>query len=321
MPSLLISDRVKKFLLAIKPYLRWIIFGGTLFFILKAFKDNWQNVAAVKIEPRGWLILAIALMITLLAHIWSGWVWTELLKAFKQPVTRGWGLQVYLITNLAKYLPGNVGHFYGRISAVYKAGGSIEVASLSVLLEPLLMAAAAFLITLLASSIGLIETNFSPWLWHINIFLLIAVLLGFHPKILNPSLQFLSRLKNKEKDSTITIEQYPSIFLLGEIVFLLLRGSGFLLTWMALIPLNFSQIPTLFSVFSFAWLMGLIVPGAPGGIGVFEAVAIALLSRQDFPTGIILSIIALFRIVSILAEAIAAGLAWLMSKAEGNSQK
>ncbi|AFY78787.1 putative integral membrane protein [Pleurocapsa sp. PCC 7327] len=301
---------MKKFLLAVKFSLRWIIFGGTLFFILKAFKDNWQNATEVKIEPRGWIILAIALMITLLAHIWSGLVWTGLLKAFKQPITRKWALQVYLITNLAKYLPGNVGHFYGRISAVYQAGGSLQVASMSVLLEPLLMAAAAFLVTLLASAIGLIKTNFSPWLWQVNFILLIAIFLGVHPKILNPSLKFLSRLKSQEKESTITIERNLSIYFLGEIIFLLLRGSGFLLTWMALLPLELSQIPTLFSVFSFAWLMGLIIPGAPGGIGVFEAVAIALLSGQQLPKGVILSAIASYRMISILAEAIAAGLAW-----------
>jgi hypothetical protein len=135
-----------------------------------------------------------------------------------------------------------------------------------------------------------------------------------HPKILNPSLRFISRLKNKEKSSAVEIEQYPARYLLGEIGFLLLRGTGFILTWMALIPLDLSQIPILFSVFSFAWLMGLIVPGAPGGIGIFEAIAIALLSQQHFPKGTILGAIALFRVISILAEAIAAGLAWLSQR-------
>jgi len=41
-----------------------------------------------------------------------------------------------------QYLPGNVWH-YGRISAAVKAGVSGSAATLSVLLEPLLMAAAA----------------------------------------------------------------------------------------------------------------------------------------------------------------------------------
>jgi uncharacterized membrane protein YbhN (UPF0104 family) len=56
--------------------------------------------------------------------------------------------------------------------------------------------------------------------------------------------------------------------------------------------------------------VGLIVPGAPGGMGVFEAVAIALLDRSQFDAAIILIAVALFRFVSILAETLAAGLAW-----------
>ncbi|WP_354635191.1 hypothetical protein [Planktothricoides raciborskii] len=40
------------------------------------------------------------------------------------------------------------------------------------------------------------------------------------------------------------------------------------------------------SAFSFAWLLGLVLPGAPGGIGIFEATAIALL-QNNFPPGIL----------------------------------
>jgi glycosyltransferase 2 family protein len=305
---------VTKISLPIKTYFKWFILGAILFFLVKTFSDNWQNVSNVKIETQGWLILTLALIVTFFAHLWSGLVWVQLLKSFKQPVATKWSLQLYLITNIAKYLPGNVGHFYGRISAIYKAGGSLSIASLSVLLEPLLMAAAAFLITVLASSIGLIKMGFYPWLWKVNLIIFPIVLISIHPKILNPFLKFISRLKKQEKSSTVEIEQYPAIYLLGEIGFLLLRGTGFILTWMALSSLDFRQIPILFSVFSFAWLMGLIVPGAPGGIGIFEAIAIALLSQQHFPKGIILSAIALFRVISILAEAIAAGLAWLSQR-------
>jgi glycosyltransferase 2 family protein len=43
---------------------------------------------------------------------------------------------------------------------------------------------------------------------------------------------------------------------------------------------------------------------------VFEGTAIALLN-QSFPTGVLLSIVALFRFISILAEVTGAGLAWL----------
>jgi uncharacterized membrane protein YbhN (UPF0104 family) len=60
--------------------------------------------------------------------------------------------------------------------------------------------------------------------------------------------------------------------------------------------------------------MGLIVPGAPGGMGVFEATTIALLDRQEFPPAIILTTTAIYRVISILAEAIAAAIAWLFQQ-------
>ena len=301
---------MKKTFSAIKPYLRWVILGGTLFFLLKTFKDHWQEVAAIRIETRGWLMLAIALIITLLAHVWSGWVWTWILQSFKQPLGQAQALIVYLKTNIAKYLPGNVWHFYGRISAVSKAGGSLGVASLSVLLEPLLMAAAALLIALLSSGLGIVGTPSDSPTWLLQIICLIVVLLGVHPRFLNPVVHRLSRLKGSATDK-VQIEGYPLLPLLGEVGFLGFRGTGFLFALMALMPIHWHQIPHLLSVFSFSWLLGLIVPGAPGGIGVFETTAITLLDNQQFSAGIILSVVALFRVVSILAEAAAAGLAWL----------
>ena len=299
---------MKKFLSAIKPYLRWGIFGGTLFFLLKAFKDHWRQVAAVRIDGEGWLLLVIALFVTLCAHTWSGWVWTWILKSLRQPLGGVEAIRVYLITNIAKYLPGNVWHFYGRISAVSKAGGTLGVASLSVLLEPLLMAAAALIVAITSSSLGWIgAANYQGGL---QIFSLAVVLIGVHPRILNPIIHFLSRSKKIASSDRVAIKQYPLLPLLGELGFLILRGTGFLLVLMALMPISLALVPQLLSVFSAAWLLGLVVPGAPGGMGVFEATAIALLDGQ-FSAGVVLTSVAIFRVVSILAEATAAGLAWL----------
>lgn len=305
---------MKKILSTIKHYLRWAILGLTLFFLAKVLKDRWREVALIRINSTGLIMLAIALVITLLAHIWSGWVWTWILRILKQPVGQVWALQVYLKTNIAKYLPGNVGHFYGRISAIKGAGGSLGVASISVLLEPLLMAAAALIIALLSSGLGWIATTSDPHTWWLQILCLIGVLVGVHPIILNPVIQRLNKSKsNSDETKSVRLEAYPLLPLLGEMGFLILRGMGFLFAMAALISLNLSQIPPLLSAFSFAWLMGLVIPGAPGGLGVFEASAVALLANQ-FPPELILPGVALFRLVSILAEVIAAGLAVLSEK-------
>ncbi|AFY31994.1 lysylphosphatidylglycerol synthase domain-containing protein [Calothrix sp. PCC 7507] len=299
----------------LKQILRWIILGGTLFFLAKALKDNWLEVTAIQIDGMGWAILAIATGITLLAHIWAGWIWTWILQELNQPIDSFAFIQVYLKTNIAKYLPGNVWHYYGRIVAAKNANISASVATLSVLLEPLLMAAAALIIIILFGSQFAIN-NTNILLQVLQLLILTVVLCVVHPRFLNPVIRFLHNFKNKkshqntQQTTTLNMERYPLKPLLGEFGFLGLRSTGFILTFFALVSLNISQIPLLLGAFSLAWLLGLLVPGAPGGLGVFEATAIALLQHR-FPVAVVISAIALYRLISIVAETMAAGLAWL----------
>lgn len=331
---------VKQLVKKAKPFLRWVIMGLTLFFLLKTFKDRFAEITHISIDSRAWLILAIALVCTLLAHIWSAWVWTGILKIFQIPIGLLEGICVYLVTNIAKYLPGNVWHFYGRIKAIRQQGSSIGLATLSVVLEPLLMAASALLIAVVSTSFGL--SDFSPLVFGGQIVALVVVLIGIHPRVLNPVLQKLSKGKsdrasveieddgvnNFEATKTKTanrvqqpistqteaLQTYPLLPFLGEIGFVLFRGVGFLFTVMAIQTIVPGQIPLLLSAFSIAWLLGLIVPGAPGGIGIFEATAIALLPQSVFPQANILLAVALYRVISILAEAIAAVMGWGVEK-------
>jgi glycosyltransferase 2 family protein len=214
---------VKQLLSRLKPYLRWVILGGTLFFLAATLKKHWQEVGAIRLSGQGWGYLAIALVITLLAHLWSGWVWGWILQLFNQSVSGGWSLRVYLKTNLAKYLPGNVWHFYGRIMAAKAIGIPLGAATLSVVLEPLLMAAAALMITLVGNQLD----N-----WLLKLVSLAVVLLGVHPRVLNPIIHKLSRTKQKGNDTaeidTVQLSRYPLIPLLGELGFVGLRGAGFL---------------------------------------------------------------------------------------------
>ena len=294
---------MKRILTQIKPYLRWFIWGGILFYLIKTLKDRSAEVAAVRVDGQSWTYLAIALLITIAAHVWSGWVWTWILAIFKQPLKAKEGIRVYLLTNIFKYSPGNIWHFWGRITAVVKKGGSKGAATLSVLLEPLLMAAAALFVALVSSAFsGAIDFKGGFWLQLAG---LVAILIGIQPSILNVLLHRLSR--SKKADATaiaVKLETYPLIPFLGEMGFVIIRGVGFILTFTALQSITWRAIPQLFTAFSFAWLLGLVVPGAPGGLGVFEATAYGLLDNSQFPTEI--AAVALYRLISILAEAIAA---------------
>jgi hypothetical protein len=301
-----------------KKIFRWLILGGTLFFLLKALKDNWLGVSAIRISANGWLILVAATVITLLAHIWAGWIWTWVLKELNQSVSAIEFIQVYLKTNIAKYLPGNVWHYYGRIMAAKNANVPTNIATLSVLLEPLLMLAAALIIIVLFGS-ELVVNNLKFNLIIPQFLSLIIVLSILHPRFLNPAIKLLDRWKNKKSDgenqliNSFIIKRYPVKPLLGELVFLGLRCAGFILTMLALTSLTWAQIPFLVGAFSCAWVLGLVVPGAPGGLGVFETTAMLLL-QYHFPAALVISAIALYRLISILAETVGAALASLFER-------
>lgn len=302
----------------LKPYVHLAILVATLVFLGITLKDHWREVAAIRIGLRGWVYLAIAFGVTLLSHVWAGWVWSWILRELNQPVSGAWAARTYLITNLAKYLPSNLLHFYGRTLAATRIGVTLGSAVLSVLLEPLLMAAAALILLLISSR----QEG-----WELQVLGLAVVLAAVHPRILNPVIQFLNRLKRRKQNptwiepATLKIKYYPLWPLLGELGFLGLRGAGFVLTVVALAPIAPQMIPILVGAFSLGWLLGFITPGAPGGLGIFEVTIISLLSNpitleasQSLSPGLALGAVALYRFHSTLAEAIGAGLAWIYER-------
>ncbi|ACB00229.1 MULTISPECIES: hypothetical protein [Cyanophyceae] len=305
-----IAGILKGKLSRLKPYLRWFIVGLTLFFLLATLRNHWQEVAQIRLDRRGWLLVGASILVTTSSHIWSALVWGRILTLFRVPLGYGEAIALYLRTNMAKYLPGNIWHFYGRMTRIVAVGSPWGVASLAVLLEPLLLAAAAAIAMVLGLGLSLAQLEQLPLLKLLVPLGLIGVLGGIHPYFFNPVIQKVSRGKTQDHDP-VQLNIYPWQPLLGELVFIGLRGTGFLLTWWAIAPLSASQIPQLLGVFSGAWLAGFIIPGAPGGLGVFEVVALALLEtvgNTNVGVGSLLTIVALMRGVSILAEILPLGI-------------
>lgn len=289
-----------------KPFVRWTILALTLAFLLHSLHQNWQQIVTLRLTAPDIALLVTATGVTLLAHIWSGWVWYRVMQWLHISVDGTWAIIVYLKTNLAKYLPGNVWHFLGRVQALRSQNIPLSLAVTGVVLEPLLMAAAALALVVISQPSALLQ-----------LVILIGVLMSVHPWILNPILQRLSATKLQHiqqssqrslQSNPPVIRRYPVTLLLGEIGFVAMRGVGFLLVLAALQTVSQQDWWFVIGNFSLAWLLGLVIPGAPGGLGVFEATALALLTPQ-VPAATVLGAVAVYRLISTLAEAIGAGLA------------
>ena len=300
---------VKPWLKRAKPYLRWFVLALTLGFVLHTLRQNWQQVLSLRFAPYAIAQLLLALGITLAAHIWSGWVWYWILRLLAAPIPREGAIIAYLKTNLGKYLPGNVWHFVGRIQFLRAADTPTGTAITGVILEPLLMAVAALAIAMVS-----LPAN---WLQGV---ILVGGLVAIHPRVLNPILKWLAQAKIKQTEIKPTdseaetnipeLKRYPLWPLLGEIGFVVFRGVGFLLCFLALDSLGLGDIWRILGAFSLAWLLGLVVPGAPSGLGVFEATVLTVLT-PTFPAAIVLGAVALYRLNSTLAELLGAGVAVL----------
>lgn len=289
---------------------------GIIVFLGQALYKHWQAFASIRINSLVWSKFVIATGITLFAFIWTGWIWAWILHDLGHPVNNAWAIQIYLTTNIAKYFPGNLVHFYGRFLAATNKNIPANVASLSIILDNFIMLSAGLIIGI--SSIY----NNSKWIICLG---LISVLVAMHPVVFRVLVHKLSQLthalfKKQKKTSlkTASLKHYPWRPLIGEIGIITMRGLGFTLIVQSLISIQIQDVPRLVSIFSFGWLLGLITPGAPGGLGVFELTVSRLLvtpgiltNTQSIPYGLALGSVALYRFMSIVAEVIGASLAWL----------
>ncbi|BDA39741.1 lysylphosphatidylglycerol synthase domain-containing protein [Candidatus Atelocyanobacterium thalassae] len=291
-------------MLFIKKKLKWVFLILSFLVIRIILRDSWQDIQNIHIRSNGYLFLLSSLLITFFSHIWSGIFWVYILKSCQQSIKTSLGLKIYLITNVYKYLPGNIGHFLKRVHELQKLGFSVSIVSIAIILEPCLMIVSALLITLLTYIVDSTRIIINTNIVFLYLMLIIIILIIVHPFFLNKIVIYLSKKKYKilENKSANYIRQYPGLIILGEVVFILLKAQGFILALMSFIPVSLDNFLTLIGSFSFAWLLGLITPGAPGGIGIFEVTVLQMLQSSFLDTEIILATVAIFRIINILAE-------------------
>ncbi|MEB3316560.1 MAG: UPF0104 family protein [Cyanobacteriota bacterium] len=106
------------------------------------------------------------------------------------------------------------------------------------------------------------------------------------------------------------VKAYPWLPLLAQMAFVLLRFAGLACcVWAFDLQQTLPWLSWL-SAFALAWTLGLVVPGAPGGLGVFEAALLLRLSGT-LPEPAVLAVALSYRLVVTIADLLAAALVGL----------
>lgn len=250
---------------------------GLLFIAIKVF-DYSKEIDFSGFDIGFWGVIGLLSILYGLLNLLLAFGWWNLLFHFKIKVPLFWATRTYGISHVAKYIPGNVFHFASRqglgmakdIPAwplVKSSGWEIGLLSLSGLLLSILV------IPLLFPSIKMA-------------FVVVAFV------AVTGAVVFI--LKQAFDDAVW------HAFLLY-LLFHALSGSIFV-GIQALVSQSIPEpILSLMGAYTLAWLVGMLTPGAPAGIGVREFVLLAffdtIIAEQELLIAIILG-----RIVTVLGD-------------------
>ena len=238
-------------------------------------------------EALAWHIAA-AIPVYTAAVLVLGSGWWMLQSAYARVSPRlGDTLVCYIITQFGKYLPGNVVQYVGRHVVLKRWGMSHVVLLACALTEAVFLLAAA-----LMCGSGMIDT-LVPWLpaWLLLVVLPIALLIG--AAMLKVVVLRVARWR------TYAAGYAPLRLLPAGLSYLVFFGLMALTLEIVAAPFSATgaQVLLLPAAASLSWVAGYLVIGAPAGIGVREAVFLALLHGHLAENDVLL-LVAGFRVAT-----------------------
>jgi glycosyltransferase 2 family protein len=212
-------------------------------------------------------VFSAAVVVSAVAVGGYGLVWLFVLRRMGVRASLVW-ITLFFQSQLGKYLPGSVWQYAGRIGLARARGVRTQTAVVSLVVEVAVSALAAGLVGLLVL----------PPQWAVVVLLLVVLGVVVTVRTLGARHFTFPAWPDGELIRR-TLRSLPAtggLYLLVWVTY----GSAFWLTGRALFAVSTSDLSRYIGVFALSWLVGLVAVFAPGGIGVREAVIVALLSHR-----------------------------------------
>lgn len=240
--------------------------------------------------------------------------WRILLAAVDTSLSYRQSYAILGISQIGKYLPGNIFHYVGRATLAVRQGIPSSALLISVWFETLLVIIVAAVLVMSGAAIDSTLRNWaivylSPNSMRVMWIVLVLILgSGIGLMFWNVKLDIFRNLRG-----------YINIALLGKVCLLYLLIFilyGCMVKFITVVLLDAGTSFTLLQAiwrFSLCYLAGFIVPGAPAGIGVREALFTILFS-EDLGSGGAAFVAMVFRVVTITTDMITFFVAWRVGK-------
>ncbi len=298
------------------------------FFVAKAV-DSWDDAGPQLLSSSTWLRLAVGSGPLLAGYGMAAIAWIALLRCLGVRSSAVASAGVYLTAQFAKYLPGNVGHYVGRVVLAARHGQPTAVVVLGITLEfALLLAIAALLGLPMLASVAL---RFAAPLHDLPTTGVLVLGAGVAcaaaaAVVLAARHDALAGIRARAAGLRAAMLRPAGLawFALST----LLSVLAFALTSLSLLALDdgltdlsAGEFLRMASLFGVAWIAGVLTPGAPAGLGVRELILVQGLTATLGGAHAV-STALLFRLLTTLADAtaLAAGLGLLRMAPRGGPE-
>lgn len=291
----------KRSRISIKPILQALILATALFFLSGLVYRQWDRIQAYPWRLTWpWLIGSFfALEVTWLLLVG---LWRWLIGRLGGPLGLAQAWRIWWLSNIIRYIPGNVWQYLGMVYLCQEAGISRVQTLTSVVLHQvvfvwvgLAIAGLYFLVTWNLE----VGTRILPFLVAMP-----AILFLLQPSVFGRAINaLLIRMGRQPIQSNLTGRDLLALFTAHGISWLL-YGLSFYLFVLAAYPVDLSELPRLGASFTAAYVVGFLSLVTPSGLGVREGVLIYLLSLSlPLPVATVLAVASrLWLIVSEIAS-------------------
>ena len=279
-------------------------------FLAALLASQWQALQAYDwhIQP-GWALLALAgLGLSWLVELG---LWRAILGRLGGALRYGQAARVWFLSNITRYIPGNVWQFLSMVELAAEQGVSRVATLTSIVLHQAISTAAGLSLAALYfawAGEGLWFARLRPFLYALPLGLLLL-----QPRLLERGLNWLlARFGRPPLRITLTWAQIWAL-LGGYAIVWLVMGTSFAALVRALTPLTWAQLPTLVAVFAAAYVIGFLSLLTPSGLGVREGVMTLLLTTA-LPAGVAALVAIVARLWMIVGELIGVGISLIAGR-------
>ena len=278
----------------------------------------WDNLDQMPPIQWGWSatwVIALAALGALTSVPLIALMWQLLLRDQGVRLPYRQSLQIIAVSQMGKYLPGNVGHFAGRVLLGSQAGVPAGKTITTMAMETFwvlgisgIFAVAALLFYVNDLHEGLVDTSHPGYLAALAMLMLLAPFVAV--RLVNRLLPGLSRKLGRGQ--LIAEPRLVTAMAVAGLIALSFVVLGSLVELLASELFGHPEIDWLHMVllYTVAWTAGFLVPGSPGGLGVREALMIKLMGPV-IGLEIALGVALVMRLSSMGADAVAFGLGLL----------